>query len=358
MHGMKVLIAKNFIDNLSEETRKGMTEKARAGFYPSYASVGYRNIFSPAGKRIIVPDPDAAPVIRQLYERFESGQYSIKQLVAELNTEGATVRGRKLCSSTVHQILRKRLYMGDFDWNGVTYSGTHEPLVTRKCWERVQGLLDARIETRTRKVKHVFAFSGLVRCGHCGCMMVGEIKKGQYVYYHCTGNRGKCPEPYTPQKLLADEFANTFRDLVISQPVLEWLGDAVLESDRTEHAAREQSIKRLQARSEQIQARINTMYLDKLEARITQEFFDKQATQWRVEQTLWGRPVVVTTAMASGTFLCGNTEAAELFVRMDAMLEISTEHSDFFVRNLLAILVECREVLCIYRPGAFIQGSF
>lgn len=31
MHGIKVLVAKNYIDNLSEETRKGMLEKAQCG---------------------------------------------------------------------------------------------------------------------------------------------------------------------------------------------------------------------------------------------------------------------------------------------------------------------------------------
>ena len=104
------------------------------------------------------------------------------------------------------------------------------------------------------------------------------------MYYHCTGNRGKCREPYTRQKRLTDDFASILRELVIPQPVLEWLGGAVLESDRTEYAAREQSIKHSQARYEQIQARIETMYVDKLDGRITQEFFDKQAGLFRVEQ--------------------------------------------------------------------------
>ena len=284
VHGIKVLMARNYSLNLGEETTKGMLEKARAGIYPSNAPVGYRNADGSAGKRIIIPDPYTAHVIAELFGRFATGTYSIKALVAEIRAEGITLRGRRLCSSTVHQILRKRLYMGDFDWNGVAYQGTHEPLVTRQCWERVQELLDARGEKKTRKMKHDFAFTGLVRCGHCGCMMVGELKKRQYVYYHCTGNKGKCPEPYTRQERLTTEFANILRDLVIPQPVLEWLGDAVLESDRTEHAAREQSTKRLQARYEQIQARIDTMYLDKLDGRITQEFFDKQAGRMRSEQ--------------------------------------------------------------------------
>ena len=53
--------------------------------------------------------------------------------------------------SIVHQSLRKRLYTGDFDWNGTTYSGIYEALVSRECWQRVQDLLDARAENRTRR---------------------------------------------------------------------------------------------------------------------------------------------------------------------------------------------------------------
>ena len=133
-------------------------------------------------------------------------------------------------------------------------------------------------------MKHDFAFSGLVHCGHCGCLLVGELKKGKYVYYHCTGNRGKCTEPYTRQEVLISEFTNVLRELVIPLPILEWLGDAVLTADQTEQAARAQTIKKMQARYEQIRARIETMYLDKIDGRITQEFFDKQSATWRREQ--------------------------------------------------------------------------
>src|SRR6266568_4535889 len=69
MHGMKVLMAKNFIDNLSEETRKGMLEKARSGIYPSFAPVGYRNVDGPNGKRVIMPDPASAGDITELFAR-------------------------------------------------------------------------------------------------------------------------------------------------------------------------------------------------------------------------------------------------------------------------------------------------
>ncbi len=67
-------------------------------------------------------------------------------------------------------------------------------------------------------------------------------------------------KPYTRQEVLASEFANLLQELIIPQPILEWLGDAVLASDRTEQAARAQTIKKLQSRYDQIQARIETMY--------------------------------------------------------------------------------------------------
>jgi site-specific DNA recombinase len=292
VHGFNLLIATNYIRNLREETRKGMTEKARSGIYPSYAPVGYRNVDGPNGKRIIVPDPDTASAITELFERFATGEYSIKRLATAFRSEGRSIRGRKLNTSLLHEILRKRIYTGtEFDWDGMTYHSAHEPLVTRECWNRVQELLNARAEKKTRKVKHDFAFSGLVRCGHCGCLMVGEIKKGRYVYYHCTGNRGKCPERFTRQETLLDEFGSILRELVIPAPVLNWLGDAVLESDRTEQAAREKNVERLQKQYDQIKIRIETMYMDKLDGRITTEFYDERAALWRREQEVIQRKI-------------------------------------------------------------------
>src|SRR4029077_8476210 len=44
MHGIKVLMAKNYIENLAEETRKGQLEKAQQGMWPSFAPLGYRNV--------------------------------------------------------------------------------------------------------------------------------------------------------------------------------------------------------------------------------------------------------------------------------------------------------------------------
>ncbi|MFZ5452536.1 MAG: recombinase family protein [Thermodesulfobacteriota bacterium] len=74
MHGIKVLMAKNYIDNLSEETKKGMLEKAEQGIFPSFAPLGYINVEC-GGKRIIQIDPEMAPFVRQLFEWYATGNY-------------------------------------------------------------------------------------------------------------------------------------------------------------------------------------------------------------------------------------------------------------------------------------------
>ena len=66
--------------------------------------------------------------------------------------------------STVHTILRNRLYTGWFEWNGKLIQGRHEALVPVELWERVQGVLDGRFAKKAKRGRHDFAFSGLIAC--------------------------------------------------------------------------------------------------------------------------------------------------------------------------------------------------
>src|SRR5215467_5173387 len=88
MHGIKVLMAKNYIDNLSEEARKGMQEKAEQGIWPTIAPLGYRNLVGPDGKRVIAPDPAAAPIVSKLFEWYGSGQFSLQETARKAREAG------------------------------------------------------------------------------------------------------------------------------------------------------------------------------------------------------------------------------------------------------------------------------
>ena len=141
--------------------------KAAQGLYPSFAPLGYLNIVGSAGKRIIVPDPVQGSMIGNLFTWFASGEYALKALASKAFEEGFRFRKSrsKVPTSTLHKVLRNRIYTGEFDYAGKTYQGIHEPLVTRETWERVQEILDGLHEKKHRKVTHAFAFSGLVNAG-------------------------------------------------------------------------------------------------------------------------------------------------------------------------------------------------
>lgn len=294
MHGIKVLMAKNYIDNLSEETRKGMLEKAEQGIWPSCAPLGYENVEGPSGKRIIEVDPVSGPLIVKLFEWYATGRYSLREIGVMARAEGLAFRksGQPVTNSTIHKILRNRIYTGEFDWKGKRYLGSHEPLVTTELWARVQGVLDARFTSKLRgSSAHDFAFTGLVACGHCGCAMVGELKKQKYVYYHCTGYKGKCNEPYTREEVLEDQFASFLRKLRFDDEVFDWVSRALKDSCADEKREHAEAIARLEKERARLQQRIDTMYIDKLDGRVSEEFYDRMRAQWRDEQARCARDI-------------------------------------------------------------------
>jgi HK97 family phage major capsid protein len=76
--------------------------------------------------------------------------------------------------------------------------------------------------------------------------------------------------------------------------------------------------------------------------------------------SVWGRPLVISSKMAVGSFLVGDFSVAgcQLWDRMQSSVEISREHADFFTRNMVAILCEERLALTIYQSAAFVSGNF
>jgi HK97 family phage major capsid protein len=79
----------------------------------------------------------------------------------------------------------------------------------------------------------------------------------------------------------------------------------------------------------------------------------------QVPPMLFGVPVAQTVAETAGNFLVGAFQASTtLYDRWETRVEISTEHSDFFTRNLVAILAEKRIGLAVKRSTGLTKGTF
>ncbi|HXG72959.1 MAG TPA: phage major capsid protein [Gemmatimonadaceae bacterium] len=70
--------------------------------------------------------------------------------------------------------------------------------------------------------------------------------------------------------------------------------------------------------------------------------------------TLWGLPVAITSAIVANTALVGCFKtAAQIYRKGGLRVDISNSHSDFFIRNMVAVRAELRAALATYRTSAF-----
>ena len=70
--------------------------------------------------------------------------------------------------------------------------------------------------------------------------------------------------------------------------------------------------------------------------------------------SIWGKPVIVTSAIGAGTALVGAfAQAATLYLRGGLTVEASNSHDQNFVKDLVAIRAEMRMALGVHRPASF-----
>jgi len=277
MHGIRVLMARNYIDNLSEETRKGMREKAEEGHWPSSAPLGYLNHREGKAKSFLVIDPEKAPLVRQLFELYDTGEHSLRSLARktqELGLRGK--RGGRIQAQNLQAILRNPIYMGEFYWKGVRYDSKDPTLVSRGLWSRVNERLDGF--PYTRATAHDFAYTGLIRCGHCNNAITAELKKGKYVYYHCAARCTK--EPWVREEKLGDMLGELVRPLQLPAPVAEAMVATLKVSRQDLRRETSERITAARARIDRVGRLMDAAYEDKLDGRIDEAFFQRKRNEW------------------------------------------------------------------------------
>jgi site-specific DNA recombinase len=275
LHGIQLVIAKNYIENLREEVRKGMREKAEQGIYPSRPPLGYRNNKL---EHTIEVDPEKAPLASRMFELYASGNYSVARLRQELKREF----GRNLAKGYLERLLKNPFYTGMFYWQDRLYPGTHTPLITRTLFDQVEAVF--RSHNKPKYQKHEFAFAGLLRCGYDDCTVTAELKKNRYTYYHCTGFRGKCELPYFREEQLGERLGQVLKDIHIPDDVLVQLKQSLLGDNGRVEAQRKTESERLKQRLAQVRNRIEQAYLDKLDGKISEEFWNTRSGNWVQEE--------------------------------------------------------------------------
>lgn len=214
-------------DQKSLNVKRGNREKLKRGDWINSAPFGYLN--DKATKTVIV-DRERAPYVQKMFQMYATGLYSYKYLSHYFYEQGLRTRtGKRMHPGHIQYILRRTFYYGVMESDGKYYQGNHEALISPDLYEQCQ--IVSGNKSRPRPKTKGFTLSGFIKCECCGCAVTAEIKKGKYIYYHCTNGRGICDQKSlnANEDLLHKQIADDMLKLRISPKMVDIVYKAKLE---------------------------------------------------------------------------------------------------------------------------------
>lgn len=260
-YDMKVVWAKNYSDNLSEEVKKGHKEKIRQMKYPGPVKFGYESFGNTSKEHL--PNPKLSKKIMKCFKLYSTGKYSIADICVESFKFGLRNKeGNKLSSSRMHNILQDPFYYGDFKWNGKIHSSTHIPLISKDLYLKVQGILKRR--TYSRYMKHHYLLQGKVICGECDYTMSWYQKKG-HIYGKCSHFK-ECNQTINAREDKVEEEIKIQLRKLDSQNIklTKWIKSVLNDEKTNELLSLQETEKGLNERLKKIHDMLAVAYQEKL----------------------------------------------------------------------------------------------
>ncbi|HEV2339628.1 MAG TPA: recombinase family protein [Patescibacteria group bacterium] len=229
-----------------QRTRDALAQKFREGWQPSPLYIGYRSVGEEDQKKTCEPDPYVAPVIKQMFEIYSTGNHSILELQDWLSDKNILSRtGTIIGHSVINNILKNPFYYGIIRWHGESRIGKHAPIITKDLFDTCQYVLAKHRDFLVRKRTHDYLLRGFMYCSNCGQRYTADKhkinsleRKGIIHYYHCQKrDRNGCPALYVEADALEKQvekeiekmqFTPEFIDIVVQKAK-----DVVAENRRT-----------------------------------------------------------------------------------------------------------------------------
>ena len=279
--------------NLGEEIKKANRAKLKRGEWPHKPPIGYRSVKGEGDSRVKhLPDPKTAPLVRQAFELFSTGNHSLKTLSEEMHTRGLTTRyGRIYSRESIKKLLTRRFYIARLEWQGKEYKGKHKPVIERELFYRVQEVLRKRSADTGEKGKLEFLLRGIAYCRACDQKLTGEVHpRGSY--YRCIPNihKAKCHQPYSPVKLLDGQLEALYERLQPPRKLLELLKAEMEEIARRRKRIAQKEIKTLKKTIEDFENKEMKLLDEMLGGKAARDVCEKLSKQYaRKRQEAEGR---------------------------------------------------------------------
>ena len=236
--------SKYYVDNLSENTKRGLRARVRNGDFPSQAPFGYLN---DTRTKTIVVDKRYSPLVKELFERYAKGDQTMENLAYFLQENGAITKGgNAFKDDKVKGILQNPFYYGHFLYGGELHEGRHTPIISKALYDKAQAVIEKRGHTQ-KQTKPTTPFLGLLRCAGCGMSITSETKtKTQkngnfhsWIYYRCSRKKraAKCIEPPVREKDLLPQLSALLGEYAMSNDVFNFMTDRMTQDEQAESSS-------------------------------------------------------------------------------------------------------------------------
>lgn len=305
-------MANQYSNDLGVDVRRSQRSKAARGWYPaSILPLGYiHNRDYRMGENEIVPDPERFDLVKALWRKMLTGNYSIADIRREGKKIGLRNRsGKEYSTNAYWHTFTNTFYYGAFEWNDEDktkqiFKGIHEPMVTEAEFDRVQMFLGKRGKP-TKVNKNDFALRDPLFCGECGCSVtaerkiqaicttcktkfsiktqtmcpkchtdVSQMKKPSIVdktYYRCTKKRGQCSQKYVEEKELERQINEVISSIAIPKDFYLWSLEAIKYLHRNEIHDQESIVTQNRKRETELLNKLEGLVMMRAEGEISKE---------------------------------------------------------------------------------------
>lgn len=304
------LINEWYLEDMSDNIKSVLTNRRKNGFHiGAFALYGYQK--DPEQKGHLIVDEEAAAVVREVFTLFSQGygKTAIARMLNERGIPNPTEYKRlhglryqppKTKNSTlwryfaISDMLTNEIYIGNLvqgKYGSISYKSkvnkplpkerwirvenTHEPIVDRELWDRVQAMVEQKAKPFTAGTVGLFAKK--VRCMSCGYVMRSQKNRGKH-YLQCATRhtaKGACPGAFISVSVLEQLVLTQLRQLAVEYLDTGELEERVQFQDRTGEQ-REKLLRSLERDRKQLDTcnkGIKSLYLDKVKGLITDEDF-------------------------------------------------------------------------------------
>ena len=288
---------------ISDNVKRKIEQKLHEGEYPGKACVGYKNtsITNSEGKVVeknIVPDPDRKDYIIKAFElRLEGKSYrTIAKILKDEGFRSNTKKQGTVGQSQIEVMLRNPFYYGVMKYNGGLYPHKYEPIISKKMFDMVQIINNARTNDRVKTdTKKVFTFNGILKCYVCGCSISSYEQKG-HVYMRCTKAKDiPCDQPHVPEAVVLPQVDVLLERLSISEETVKKVLDLLKSEHDNIQLFYKNAIAQTRAEYNKLQKKLDTLYEDRLDGRITVDDYDKYVNKYKAEMEELDRKLVEYT---------------------------------------------------------------